>query len=119
MESQNSPSRDTNPIARNDVEHKCASRFASTVNNNSLAGLPHLPKKIGVGRCHPPPELDNMRTSVEVDRISASAGVARLSAKAAKAIRRFIRSTQAIVFVPTTSTIPLKPAIHSAEADDT
>lgn len=118
MESQNSPSRDANPIARNDVEHKCASRFAWTVNNNSLAGLPHLPKEIGVGRCHPP-ELDNMRTSVEVDRISASAGVARLSANAAKAIRRFIRSTRAIVFVPTTSIIPLKPAIHSAEADDT
>ena len=47
-----------------------------------------------------PPELDSIRTSVELDRISAKAGVTRVSDKAAYEMKRLIGALLAFAFLP-------------------
>jgi len=48
VETQNGPLRYAYPIARYNFEHKCASGVTRAVNDNLLAGLPHLREEIDI-----------------------------------------------------------------------
>ena len=64
-----------------------------------------------------PPVLDSIRTSVELDRISARAAVTRLSDKAACEMKRLIGAFLAIALLPGVSSPPPKADILSVEVD--